>query len=210
METNPLGEIVPVSFEYRLLAKEASREQSGFIRKEDIRYGESSKRFTTDGKTANPQDNRVGERSQRDNRDSALTPVMLQEMTSVENPVKHPVILKKLQKPTEVYNKRRYEESFASSKLREAERKRETKKSVARKEEGVRVPEKSHDRLSALAAKEPLKIASPSLQEALRLNTSEKHLSDSHFKQELPGKLPDHCDAPGSEGGSSAIKKSQI
>ncbi|CAG7908840.1 unnamed protein product, partial [Brassica rapa] len=88
----PSGEIVPVSFEYvnlfrwchncHLISHEAEncqkkenrycwlKKQSGFISKEDIRYGEFSKRFTTDGKTANPQDNRVGERSQRDNMDS--------------------------------------------------------------------------------------------------------------------------------------------
>ena len=187
-----------------------------------MRYGEISKRFTNDEKTANLQDNNSGERPQRDNKDSVWKCNDFRYAPRDDyrrEPRQAPRDLEKLQKPTEVYNKRRYEESFASSKLREAERKRETKKSVARKEEGVRVPEKSHDRLSALA-KEPLKIASPSLQEARYTSSSPEHIRETPFRlslqtratgeQKLKGKLPDHCDAPGSEGGSSAIKKSQI
>ncbi|CAN6923382.1 unnamed protein product, partial [Brassica oleracea] len=57
--------------------------RNGFIRKEDIRYGESSKRFTTDGKTANLQDNNWGRDLKETTRTacgSAMTSVMLREM----------------------------------------------------------------------------------------------------------------------------------
>ncbi|KAF2586539.1 hypothetical protein F2Q70_00035502 [Brassica cretica] len=47
-----------------LESKVVSLGRNGFIRKEGMRYGEISKRFTNDEKTVNLQDNNSGERQQ--------------------------------------------------------------------------------------------------------------------------------------------------
>ncbi|KAG2247980.1 hypothetical protein Bca52824_087608 [Brassica carinata] len=89
-----------------LESKVVSLGRNGFIRKEGMRYGEISKRFTNDEKTANLQDNNSGERPQRDNKDSVWKCNDFRYAPRDDyrrNPVKHPVILKNyrnLMKPT--------------------------------------------------------------------------------------------------------------
>ena len=146
-----------------LESKVVSLGRNGFIRKEGMRYGEISKRFTNDEKTANLQDNNSGERPQRDNKDSVWKCNDFRYAPRDDyrrEPRQAPRDLEKLQKPNETYNKRRYEESFASSKHREAKRKMKNKQIVAkRRDEGERVPEKSRAHLTAMA-KEPHKAVS--------------------------------------------------
>ncbi|KAL0701312.1 hypothetical protein Bca4012_057434 [Brassica carinata] len=107
--------------------KESTRDQGPYSRFEVTRNGESSKRAIVPDSRAPPlQDRRSGDHSQRENRDSVWKRIDSRYAPREDHRRDYRQALReqeKLPPKKETYNKRRYEESFASSKQREEERK---------------------------------------------------------------------------------------
>ncbi|WZZ03487.1 hypothetical protein YC2023_089408 [Brassica napus] len=192
----PSGEIVPVSLEYsnlhrwchncRLLSHEV---ETCPQLNEANRNGENSRRSRApDSKAPVLQERRPGDYSQRDNRDSVWKRIDSRN-ASRENPRRDhhhaPRELEKQPHQKETYNKRRYEESFASSRQRVEERKATSKILPSKKiSEEEHLPSASRAKQPALPTAPLEPVTEEPQRESIRTSSPE-HVRERPFKLNL-------------------------
>ena len=198
--------------------KELTRDQGLYSRNKANRNGENSRRSRApDSKAPVLQERRPGDYSQRDNRDSVWKRIDSRN-ASRENPRRDhhhaPRELEKQPHQKETYNKRRYEESFASSRQRVEERKATSKILPSKKiSEEEHLPSASRAKQPALPTAPLEPVTEEPQRESIRTSSPE-HVRERPFKlnlqkrssanQKLKGKESDLEIA--SDEGSSAIK----
>ncbi|KAL0758756.1 hypothetical protein Bca101_074906 [Brassica carinata] len=198
--------------------KELSRDQGPYPRKEVNRNGENSRRATApDSKAPVMQERRPVDYSQRDNRDSVWKRIESRYVPREDHRRDHRHVPRDLEKQPhqkETYNKRRYEESFASSRQREEVRKTTSKQLPSKKSsEEEHLPSASH----AQQPIDPSALLKPATEKPQRESirtSSPEHVRERPFKlnlrkrssdnQKLKGQVPDLDNA--SDEGSSAKK----
>ncbi|KAH0867271.1 LOW QUALITY PROTEIN: hypothetical protein HID58_074293 [Brassica napus] len=198
--------------------KELSRDQGPYPRKEVNRNGENSRRATApDSKAPVMQERRPVDYSQRDNRDSVWKRIDSRYVPREDHRRDHRHVPRDLEKQPhqkETYNKRRYEESFASSRQREEVRKTTSKQLPSKKSsEEEHLPSASH----AQQPIDPSALLKPATEKPQRESirtSSPEHVRERPFKlnlrkrssdnQKLKGQVPDLDNA--SDEGSSAKK----
>ncbi|KAF3610767.1 hypothetical protein DY000_02049403 [Brassica cretica] len=197
--------------------KDLSRDQVPFPRMEVNRNGEKSRRATAPvTKAPLPQERRQGDHPQRDNRDSVWKRIDSRYAPREDYRRDHrlaPREQEKLPHQKETYNKRRYDESFASSKKREEERKESSKHLPSRRNsEEDQLPTTSRAKQPARSLALPQPVTDKFLKERISTNLPPEHVRERPFKlnlqsksiedQKLKGKVADLKNV--SDEGSSA------
>ncbi|KAG2322537.1 hypothetical protein Bca52824_015750 [Brassica carinata] len=198
--------------------KESSRVQGPFSRAEVNRNGETSKRaIVPESKAPLKQERRLGDHSQRDNRDSVWKRIDSRYAPREDYRRDYrqaPRESEKLPPLKDSYNKRRYEESFASSRQREEERKTTSKLSSPRKgSEKGHLPSASRSQQAARTLNQPEPVTEKPHREGIS-SSSPEHVRERPFKLTLHKRSTEDHKLKGivsdleteSDGGSSAKK----
>lgn len=202
--------------EQHRLAKEANKDQGPQTRNDNNKRGDLSKRLSaTDQKSSSHHERHSGEGTQRDNRDSVWKRIDSRYAPRDDHRGDNRHAHRDREKPSytiETYNKRRYDDSFASSRQRE-EAKKVEKKLASDRHDSKGLPEAPRD-LQMSRPAGTLRSTSDQPQLARRSISSPDHVGDRPFMlslqkrtsgdPKLKGKVGDLGDS--SDTGSSAKK----